>query len=112
MGNPLELKEESQMRPVPILLILLLCMMVGLSCSAARAQDVGAASEAATIAVPVSEWQALKARLDSVERELQALKGVQEAAPPSEAPAGEQAAETAVPSAPASAGIFRSPTSV
>jgi len=88
------------MRPMPILLILLLCAMVGLGCSAARAQDGGAASEATTIAVPLSEWQALKDRLDSVERELQVLKGVQEAAPPSEAPAGEQAAEAAAPAAP------------
>ena len=92
------------MRPMPILLILLLCAMAGLGCSAAQAQDGSATPDEATVTVPKSEWDALNARLDSVEREIQELRAGETPPQPSEAPAVEPGAEAAVPAAPAPVG--------
>jgi hypothetical protein len=73
------------MRPVLVLSLLLCCAVLCLGCSAARAQEESAAPEPATVTVPVAEWEALKARLEALEKEVQALKAAQ--APPAETPA-------------------------
>jgi hypothetical protein len=52
------------------------------------------------VAVPAAEWEALKARLDAVEKELQGLKAGQTPAQPAEAPPAEGKTETAVPTQP------------
>lgn len=81
------------MRPVVVLSLLLCCTALCLGCSTARAQDEPAAPEPATVTVPAAEWEALKARLEALEKEVQALK----AAAPAEAP---PAAEVVPPPAP------------
>lgn len=76
----------------------LLCLFVAVSGQVARAQDDQSTSNDATITVPKSEWEAIKQRLEAVERELQELKGkqAQPEAPPVAAPT-----ETEAPAPPA-----------
>jgi hypothetical protein len=82
-----------------LMLMLLLCATIGLECSVAGAHDEAIASGEATVTVPKSEWEALKARLDAVEKELQGLKARQAPVQPAETPAPEAGAETAAPAA-------------
>jgi len=89
------------MRPVPILLILMLCAMVGLGCSAAQAQDGSATPDEATVTVPKSEWEAMRDRLDAIEKELQELKMGQVPPQPGETPAAAAGVETEAPATPA-----------
>jgi hypothetical protein len=78
----------------------------------AQAQDQTTGSEA-TVTVPAAEWEAMKARLDALERELRDLKAGQAQAQPAPAPAppGTEAevappAETPAAQPPAAGGKF------
>jgi hypothetical protein len=89
------------MRFVLVLSLSLCCAVLCLGCSIARAQDESAARESATVTVPAAEWEALKVRLEALEKEVQELKAAQ--APPSEeAPA--PAPPAPAPEAPAPTG--------
>ena len=66
-----------------------LCCVMCVGCLTASAQEQPAKTSEATIAIPKSEFDALKLRLEAVERELQELKekvGAPQAAPPAEGP--------------------------
>ena len=96
------------MRFRPFLLAAMLCMLFAAGCWPARAQDADEAAPEATITVPQAEWQALKARLETLEKEVQALKAGPAPTQPAEAPVPETGAEGAAPvptsEAPAPAG--------
>lgn len=91
------------MRHIVIMAMLLLSAIPGSSCTVAAAQDDEATPGGPTVTIPMSEWEALKARLDAVEKELEELKAAQAPPPPTEAPSGEAELEAAAP-APAPAG--------
>jgi hypothetical protein len=67
--------------------LILLCCFMCVGCSSASAQEQPAKTNEPTITIPRSEFEAIKARLEAVERELQELKekvAAPQAAPPAE----------------------------
>ncbi|MGD0111572.1 MAG: hypothetical protein ABSD48_06885 [Armatimonadota bacterium] len=81
--------------------MLLLYVLIFGSFGIARAQDQVAPAAEETVTVPKSEYDALKARLDAVEREVQELKEKLGQGPGQPPPAVEAPPEAAAPAAPA-----------
>jgi hypothetical protein len=88
------------MRPMSFLLASLLCAVVSLGCVPAQAQDEVPPSGGATITISMSEWEALKARLEAIEEEVEELRAAQAPQPPAEVQPAETG-EAAGPPAPA-----------